>query len=139
GMVEEVAGPSPESGGGLLALVFQQLAVGQPRMVVDGVVDVPVTGPALAVALALRAAEDLVATAVGYAAELLDVHVHQIARRLVLVAGRAPRVRPDRGTGGRIGERQAHTTVAGQDLVHRGRLHPQVVSDPGRPPPARHP
>src|SRR5690625_3081194 len=107
GIVEEGVGPLPGSGGGVFALVFQQFAVGQPRVVVDGGVDVPVPGPTLAVALALGSAEEFVPAAVGDASELFDIHVHQIARSLVLVSAWTPRVRPNRGAGGRVGERQS--------------------------------
>src|SRR5690625_315 len=107
GIVEEGVGPLPESGGGVFALVFQQFAVGQPRVVVDGGVDVTVPGPTLAVELALGSVEEVVIVKVGDAARLFDVHVHQIARSLVLVSAWTPRVRPNRGAGGRVGERQS--------------------------------
>src|SRR5690625_7767938 len=107
GIVEEGVGPLPESGGGVFALVFQQFAVGQPRVVVDGGVDVPVPGPTLAVALALGSAEEFVPAAVGDAAELLDVHVQQIARSLVLVSAWTARFRTHRGASGRVGAPQA--------------------------------
>ena len=47
-------GPSPEPGGGLLALVAEELAVGQPGVVVDGVVDVASSPIAASGVLAAR-------------------------------------------------------------------------------------
>ena len=76
--------------------------------------------------------------AVGDASELLDVHVHQIARCGVLIALRASLGGAHRGAGGRVGERQAHAPEAGQDLVHRRGVHSQEVSDSGWPTPARY-
>ncbi|GGK25267.1 hypothetical protein GCM10011583_66580 [Streptomyces camponoticapitis] len=62
----------PEGDGGFLLLVGEDLAVGEPGVVVDGVVQEAVAGVGTVLA-ARRAPEDLVAASVGDVAELLDV------------------------------------------------------------------
>src|SRR5690606_40868359 len=70
GSEERVRAPA-ERRSSLLALIGQQLTVGEARVVIDGVVDVPVAH-ARAVLTAGLAAQHLVAPAVGDAPELLD-------------------------------------------------------------------
>jgi hypothetical protein len=97
--VEEGLSPGPERGGGFLGLVGQDFGVGQAGVVVHGVVQVAVAqfgsagravvgdrGAAGAVASSHGAAVDLVAAAVGDVAQLLDVDVDQVCRRVVFVA-----------------------------------------------------
>ena len=129
GGLEEGLGAGPEGGGGLLALVGQDLAVGQAGVVVDGVVQVAVAGPGAGPAAGL-ASQGLVAAAVGDVSQLLDVDVHQVAGGGVLVAA-------DRAAGGAVQVGQAGEPVAGQDPVHGGRVEPQQVGDPGRSPAAQ--
>jgi hypothetical protein len=84
-VAEEGVGALPEAGGGLLALVGEDLAVGEAGMVVDGGVQIAVAevGAAVvgagpggvavcgAVAAAVGPTVDLVATAVGDVARFL--------------------------------------------------------------------
>src|SRR5699024_1989587 len=80
-----------------------------------------------------------VATAVGDAAELLDVHGDQVTGGLVLIAAH---LAPYGAYGGPCGGSRAGQTdapVPRGGLVHRGGVHAQVGSDAGRAPAARHP
>lgn len=70
-----------------------------------------------------------VAAAIGDIAQLLDVHMEQVARRVAFVAA-------DRATGGPVQVGQASQAVADQHAVHRGWVEAQQVGDVGRTPPA---
>lgn len=129
GLGEELLGAGPERGGGVLALIGEDLAVGQAGVVVDGVVEIAVAGPGAVLAAGL-AAERLVAAAVGDVAELLDVDVDQLARRVVLVAS-------DDAAGGAVQVGESGELVAGQDPVHGGRVELEQVGDAGRSPAAQ--
>src|SRR3954469_12582786 len=95
--------PRPEVDHGLLALVGEDLGVGQPGVVVDDVVQVGVAGGGGALDWSGGgAAVHSVPAAVGDPAELLDVHVHQLAGRRALVALRRRTTAADPGAGGRI-------------------------------------
>ena len=65
--------------------------------------------------------------AVGDAAELLDVHVHQVTGRGVLVAARL--LPADGLAGGQIYAGQLGHAVADQDLVHGGGVHTEPAGD----------
>src|ERR1039458_8582830 len=83
----EGAGSLPEGGSCLFALVVQDFGVGEPGMVVDGVVEVGVAAAGLGVVTgALLSPDGAVPSAVGDASELLDVEVNEIARLGGLVA-----------------------------------------------------
>ena len=82
-------GPGPEPGGGVLALIAEDLDVGQAGVVVDGVVDVVIPTPAggsATVAYSLGASDHAVAAAVGDPAQLLDVDVDQRTGGVMFVA-----------------------------------------------------
>ncbi len=132
--------PLPERCRGLLLLVFEEFAVGEPGAVVDGIVDVPVADlAALSVLLAGCTAQHLVTAAVGDPAELLDVDVDQVAWCFVDVGVRLLRRPLDPHPGRGVGPRQPRATVAEQNLVHRRDRHPQPIGNPGRPPPSADP
>jgi hypothetical protein len=107
---EEGRGPAEEgrAGGGLLVRV--DLVVGQAAVVVDGGVNV-VEAHVAAPGAAGLAAQDLVAAAVRDPAELLDVHVDQVAGPLTLIAA-------DDLPGGPVQEGQTVQAVPGQDPVN---------------------
>ena len=91
GGVEEGVGALPGRGGGFLLLVGQDFAVGQAGVVVDGVVDVGIPGPAVRGGSGLvpgtrGTAPPFVAAAVGDPAAVLDVDVDQVAGGGMLVA-----------------------------------------------------
>lgn len=74
---EEVTGAFPECGGGLLALIAEDLGVGHSGMVVDGVMEVGAAAASSGVVLgALLSPECTVATSVGDTAKFLDVDVY---------------------------------------------------------------
>jgi hypothetical protein len=75
-------------------------------------------GRVLSVLGPLQPADHAVATTVGDVAELLDVHVQQVARPLVLVAA-------DRFTGGPVDLAEPADPAALQHRMHRGGRHAQ--------------
>lgn len=75
--LEEAQAPAHERRAGALALVGQQLGVGDPAEVVDGDVQ---AGRARAPRGAAAAPQGAVAAAVGYAGHFLDVDVQELAR-----------------------------------------------------------
>src|SRR4051794_16028748 len=81
----EGCGAGEEAGAGGALLVVEDLGVGQPGVVIDGGVDVVIAQPSGA-ARADTAAVGAPATAIGDAAELLHVDVHQGAGPVVFVA-----------------------------------------------------
>lgn len=87
-----------EPRGGFFAFVAEDLRVRQSAVIVDGVMGVRAT-PALfrVVAVADRATNLAMPTAVGNTAELLDVDVDQIPRSRVLVAARLRASHPEFG------------------------------------------
>src|SRR5690606_5549734 len=102
---EERVRALPERRSSLLALIGQQLTVGEARAVIDVVVAVPVA-PAGAVLRAGLAAQLLVAPAVGDAPELLDVHMHKVTGSGVHAAAPLPAPSPHGSSGGGVGEGQ---------------------------------
>jgi len=82
---EPGVGAGPEGGGGGSSLVGQHLATSQSGVLVDGGVHVAVATSTLGVG-PLGAALHTPAAAVGDAAELLDVDVHQVAGTIAFVA-----------------------------------------------------
>jgi hypothetical protein len=128
---EERLGALPERDRGGSFLVGEDLAVGQAGVVVDGAVDVAVAAgrrcAGAAVAPAGGPAEGSPAAAVGDTAELLDVHVHQVTGRGVLVAARL--LPADGLAGGQIYAGQLGHAVADQHLVHRRGGHTQPAGD----------
>jgi len=127
--------PLPERDGGVLALVSEDLAVGQAGMVVDGGVQVAVAdhraavaprwGGGPGVAPALGAPGRAPPAAVGDGAEFLDVHMHQLSRRGPLVPAHHP-------AGGPVQVGQRRAAVPGQHPVHGGGIQAQGERDPGR-------
>jgi len=72
-----------------------------------------------------------VATAVGDVAELLDVDVDQFTGAVAFIAA-------DGSGGGAVQVGELGDAVTGQDPVDGGRVQPEQVRDPGRPPTAQH-
>src|SRR3954453_8786709 len=137
---EELLRPPPKGRGGLLALIGQDLGVGQPGVVIDGVVQVGVPGAALpGVAPSGLAALEPPPAAGRDPTELLDVDVDQVPGRGPDVGVLLGSTGLDPDPGGRVGPLQPRAPVASQDLVDRGRVQVQVERDPGRPPPPRDP
>src|SRR5699024_1860738 len=127
-------GSGPEAGGGFFALIGQDLGVGQPGVVIDGVVQVhvaraPVGLCAGLVAVASSASEDLVASAVGDASLFLDVDVDHLT-------GPGPFVATDGSAGGPVLPGQLRQPITGEHPVDGGGLDPQPVADPLWTPPA---
>jgi hypothetical protein len=77
-------------------------------------------------------AHGAVAATVGNVAELLDVDVHQLARRGAFIAADHPTAAP-------VQMRQPSHPLPAQHPVHRGRVETQVVGDLSRTPPPQHP
>jgi hypothetical protein len=133
----------PERGGGEGLLIGQQFGVGQARMVIDRGVHEVVADDGMAaravlvpVAAAGGAAEHPPAAPVRDLAQLLDVHVHQLARCTVLISALGSADLPSSGP---VQPAQASQPVAGQHAVHRRGVQAEQVADPRRPPPPRHP
>jgi len=107
---------SQEGRAGRSCLVGQVFGVGEAGAVVQGGVQVGVSGaaPAVLVGPAGRAAQDLVAAAVGDAAEVLDVDVDEFAGAgAFLAADRLPVVP--------VGGRQSGQVVPDENAVGGGR------------------
>lgn len=147
---EERVRSFPEPGRGLLAFVVEDLRVRHPRVVIDGVVQIPVTTRAwcstaggfvprdtgLAV-LCRSAAVDTPPAAVGDPTLLLDVHVHQLTGFGDLVPRR---LRPAHRQPCRLVDvGQLRHPVPGQHPPDRGPGQVQVIRDPVRPPPSGEP
>ncbi len=138
---EELVGPGPECGGGLLLLIAQDLGVGEAGVVVDSVVEERVAATATAVAVVVSVAslstQHAVAAAVGDAALLLDVHVHQLPGPGLLVSDRAgpPHGQP----GGLVEMVQQRHRIPLQHPAHRRAGNMQVVTDAMRTPSASEP
>ena len=120
----------PRAGRGLF--VGQDLGIGQPGVVVDGGVDIVVadrwaSGSVLvAGAVLVRvAAMNAMAASRRNAAQLLDVHVDQLARVGALIAA-------DRLPGRPVHPGQPVQPVAAQHPVHGGGRQPNQGADPGR-------
>lgn len=129
-------GPVDEGGGGVLALVVQDLAVDQVGVVSYGVVQVAVPGPAPS---GLGRLGSWGAVPVGPppargrdTALLLDVDMDQLPGTFLLVAHR--RYAAQAHPGGLVGVGQGRHAVAGQDAPDRGGVQAQVVGDPVRAP-----
>jgi hypothetical protein len=98
---EERPGAGPERCGGLLAFIVELLGVGKAGGIVDRVMQERVPQSLLlVVAIPGLPAEHAPAAAVRDPAELLDVHMDQLARDLLLVADR--RGLADREPGGLV-------------------------------------
>lgn len=96
----------------------------QPRVVVDGRMDVGVTHP-------LPKPSSLSAThpppiAAGDASELLDVHVHQVTRALMFIA-------TGHLAGGAVQPAQVVQAEPAPHPLHRRRGHPETEGDAQRP------
>ena len=105
-------------------------------MVIDQGVDVVVADLGLLVALwstVRAAAVGAPAAAVGDAAELLDVHVDQLAGPVAFVADRGGLRGPDHLTGHRVALAQVGHAVAAQDPRHRAGRHAELGAEPVRP------
>lgn len=136
----EGLGPLPVCGGGVLAPVAQDLAVGHAGAVGGGGVDIAVAdhwlaaralvGGVLAVALACRSA-DRAPAAVGNVAQFLDANVDQLT-------GPGPFVAADGFTGGPVEPGQAVQALPGQDAVDGGAARPGWAMHAGPSLRARH-
>jgi hypothetical protein len=137
--VEELPGTLPEAGGRVFLLVVEDLGIGQPGMIIHGVMQVRVSGPPVGFGTGLvpgsgGPADHPVAAAVGDAAEFLDVHVHQVPGMLVFVAdGFGP---ADRQSGGLVQMWELGQAVSAQDFLHGGPGQVRLVGDTVRPPAA---
>src|SRR5689334_14807179 len=131
-------GACPERGGGFLALVGQDFAVGQAGVIVDGGMQVAVADDGVAVAAASGRGDgglavapagllavDAPAAAVGDVAEFLDVHVHQLARGGALITAHPLAAGP-------VQVSQRRAAVAGQHRMHGGGGQAQPERDPRR-------
>jgi hypothetical protein len=121
---EERNGAQPEGGSSFFPLVVEDFRVRQPRVVIDGVVQVGVAGPFAAVLSSLGAAEGAVPAAVRDASELLDVHVDQAPGMVVFVPLRC----------GLAHRRQPGHPAPGQVLADGGTGQVQVGRDAVRAP-----
>ena len=113
-------------------------------MIIDSVVQVGVAQPGFAVpvtvgagrggsvALPDRPAGHPMAAPVWDAAQFLDVHVHQLTRRGMLVAAHLP-------AGSAIQPAQPRQPEPGQHPMHRRGVQPEQEPDARRPPPPDHP
>ena len=111
---------TPEGDHRLSALVTQHLAVCEPRVVVNGRVDVGVAG--FTRARHLPAAVDTPTTSRTDASELLDVHVDEVARVAVLIAADDPAC-------GAVEPAESLEAQAAQHPVDRRCSHAQAVAD----------
>src|SRR5690242_16255392 len=143
GGAEPGAGAVPERHGGVFALIAEDLAVGQAGVVIDGGVQVAVAddGPAMPVTgagggfLVLVAAGPpggAPAAAIRDVPQLLDVDMDQLARRGALIPADYLPAGPVQGS-------QRRAAVAGQHLMHGGRIQAQAERDPGGAQPPRYP
>ena len=136
----QAAARLPEAGGGGALLVGQDLAVGQPGVVVDGGVDVGVAQVGTPVDLAgvqgrgvpgcsLRrgSAVDAPAAAVGNVAELLDVDVDHVTWVGVLVADHG--ITTHRQTGGAVDPGELGQPQADDHPPHRRGVHVEPASN----------
>jgi hypothetical protein len=130
---EERIRSNPEASRGLFAFVGEDLGVGEPGVVVNGMMQERVAAALfLVVAVADRAAKHAVATTVRDASLLLDIDVDQLAWGRLLIAN---------GTwfangkpGGLINPRQLRHPIPGKDSLDRGPVDTQVITDSMRTP-----
>lgn len=106
----QAAARAQNAAAGLLALVGQDLGVGQPGVVIDGVVHEPIASSSATVAFAVGATEDLVPAAVGDVAQPFDVDVDHLAGCGALIAAH-------HAAGGAVQVRQPGQSVADQYSV----------------------
>jgi len=129
-----------ECGAGRTLLVGRHLGVGEAGVIVDDRMDV-VEPDARLVDSGLMVRNELAssapAAAIGNPAELLHVHVDQLARPVVFVADRRPSRRRDHRPGERIAIRQTRHVVTAQDRRDRPRWHAHHVSEAVLPDPQR--
>ena len=130
---KNAAARSQKGGGRFLLFVVEDFGVREPGVVIDGMMQVGITGPGTAVPLPLGASEGAVSAAVGDAPKLLDVHVDQVSGVLVLVALRCRCANGQ--TGALIQAGQPGHPVPGQDLADGGAGQAQVGRYPVRSPP----
>src|SRR5699024_1710506 len=129
---EVVRRPGQELGAGGGLLVRQDLAVGQTAVVIDHRVDVVVADPFSLVLVrtgglpAMRAP----AAPVGDLADLLDVHVHQLAGSVALVTHRRGLARADHLAGDRVQLAQVGHPMAAQDAGDGAGRDADVRADP---------
>ena len=127
-ILEERVRPRPEPGGGVFLLIAEDLGVGEPGVVIDGMVEERVPAPLLLVVAAPdRAAELSVAATIGDAPLLLDIDVDEIAWSGMFVAdGFLPSHGEPRGL---IKPGELRHPIPNQHLLDRGAGNPQVVTD----------
>lgn len=127
--LEEAQAPAHERRAGALALVGQQLGVGDPAEVVDGDVQ---AGRARAPRGAAAAPQGAVAAAVGYAGHFLDVDVQELARPLPLVAHGGDRAAAARLPGHAVDVGEPRHAPPGDDPRARARRHARRGGQPER-------
>src|SRR5690606_18899368 len=132
---EVVGGPSEERRAGRALLIGQDLAVGQPGVVIDQGVDViePDLGGAVVSGFPSGAAVRAPATPVGDPADLLDVHVHQLAGTVAFIAHRGGLAGADHLAADRVELTQVGQSVAAQDPRHGPRTDAEFGPEPVRP------
>lgn len=114
---------------GALALVGQQLGVGDPAEVVDGGVQ---AGRARAPRGAAAAPQGAVAAAVGHAGHFLDVDAQELARPLPLVAHGGDRAAAARLPGHAVDVGEPRHAPPGDDPRARARRHARRGRQPER-------
>jgi hypothetical protein len=129
---ERGRGSGKEAGAGGAPFIGQDLGVGQPGVVIDEGVDVVVAdaGSFLGTAAANGASVGAPAATVGEAADLLDVHVDQLAGVVLLVTDRGGLGGADHLPGHRVALAQVRHLVTAQDPRHRSGRDAQLVADP---------
>jgi hypothetical protein len=132
--LEVGVGAFPEPSCGFLLFVGEDFGIGQPGVVIDGVVQESIAGSAVRRRPGLVPVTDgsalaPVAAAVRDPPEFLDVHVDQLPGLSVLVA-------TDHPARGPVQPGQPGQPVPGEHPMHRGWMDPQQVTDPRRTPPA---
>jgi hypothetical protein len=131
---EERGRADPESGSGFFLLVAEDFRVGEPGVVIDGLVQIGVPRPGAAVPASLGASQGAVSAAVGDPSEFLDVYMDQITGVLVFIALRCGL--SDGQPGALVKAVQSWHPVPGQNAAHGGAGQVEVGSDPVRSPPA---
>lgn len=127
--LEEAQAPAHERRAGALALVGQQLGVGDPAEVVDGHVQ---AGRPRAPRGAAAAPQGAVPAAVGYAGHLLDIDVHELAGPLALVADGGDRAPPPGLAGDAVDVGEPEHPAPRHDSGARPRRHARDGRQPER-------
>lgn len=124
--------PLNERGAGRALLVGQDLGVHQPGAVVDERVHIVVAAACLADTVACFAPVNTPPATVGNPAELLDVHLDQLAPTLALVADCGLVRDANDVSGHRVALTQIGHVVAAQDARHSPGRNPNPRAQAGR-------